>query len=76
VIEALEQEKDNMKRIRKNGGARDILSREGISTRWRRKDKVIIENPGLPSCSKVHFISLKPETESDIALLRRAGHID
>ena len=75
IVEALAQQKDYMKRIRKNGGARDVLSREGIAILWGRKDKTIIETLGLPSCSKDDFISFKPENESDAAMLRRAGHI-
>lgn len=34
VVEALTQQKDYMKRIRRNGGARDLLSPRGIAILW------------------------------------------
>ena len=76
AVEALARQKDYMKRIRRNGGARDFLSPEGIAILWGKKDQALIEALGLPQCTPDEFISFKPVTESNIALLRTAGHID
>ena len=76
AVEALARQKDYMKRIRRNGGARDLLSPEGIAILWGKKDQALIEALGLPQCTQDEFISFKPVTESDTALLRAAGHID
>jgi hypothetical protein len=76
IVESLTQQMDYMKRIRKNGGARDLLSPRGIAILWGGNDRALIEELGLPSCSRNEFISFKPVKDADTALLRRAGHID
>jgi len=76
VVEALAQQKDYMKRIRRNGGARDILSPRGIAILWGKKDRSLIRELGLPFCTNSEFISFKPVEEDHVALLRNAGHID
>ncbi len=76
AVEALARQKDYMKRIRRNGGARDLLSPEGIAILWGKKDQALIEALGLPQCTRDEFISFKPVTEADLTLLRAAGHID
>ena len=76
LVQAVAQQDDYMKRIRRNGGARDILAPVGIAILWGQKDKALIEALKLPTCGPDEFISVKPETESHKALLRDAGHID
>lgn len=75
VVEGLGQQKDAMKRIRKNGGARDRLSAKGIALLWGRNDQELIRLLGLPRCGADEFISYRPVEPDDIDLLRRAGHI-
>lgn len=75
-ILALGHQKDGMKRLRKNGGARDTLSREGIAVLWGKGDRALIKKLGLPSCSNDEFISFKPTKPEDLDMLRASKHID
>lgn len=73
---ALGHQKDGMKRLRKNGGARDALSREGIAILWGKNDRALIKELGLPHCTSDEFISFKPQKPEEIQLLKRSGHIE
>lgn len=76
LVQAVAQQDDYMKRIRRNGGARDILAPEGIAVLWGRKDRSLIMQLGLPLCAANEFISFEPKLETHVALLRTSGHID
>jgi len=76
IVEALAQQDDSLKRIRRNGGARDLLAPRGIAILWGGKDQALIERLGLPRCTRDEFVSFKPTEAADIALLRDARHID
>lgn len=75
LIVALAQQDDPMKRLRKNGGARDQLDLEGICilSGKKRKDRRLMEDAGLPLCKPDEFISMpkallgKPESRSNSA---------
>ena len=69
------RQKDAMKRLRKNGGARDSLARDGIALLSGHFDSTLIEALGLPRCGRDEFISFSPKIESDKMLLRGARHI-
>lgn len=63
LIVALAQQDDPMKRLRKNGGARDQLDAEGIcilSGQSRRSRQLLIK-AGLPQCKRDEFMSV-PKT--------------
>ena len=75
VILALAPQKDTLKRLRKNGGARDKLQKEGIALLSGKYHSHIIAVLGLPECSPTEFISVKPSSEGDIALLRSSGEL-
>lgn len=75
VIEALTQQKDYMKRVRKNGGARDLLRNKGIAILWGKKDRDLIKQFGLPACTADEFIAYRPVNEQESAALRTARHI-
>lgn len=75
-IQAIGQQHDYMKRIRRNGGARDILAPKGIAILWGSKDKALIDKLGLGPLSKDEFISYAPRNNYEQDLLRKAGHID
>ncbi len=75
IVQALAQQKDYMKRLRKNGGARDLLSDEGIALLSGNFDRGLIEQLGLPAIGKDYFLSFKPENPEAIALLREHGKI-
>lgn len=61
---AIAPQKDAMKRLRKNGGARDSLASDGIAILSGQYDAALIESLGLPKCKKDEFISCTPEKRS------------
>lgn len=75
-VSALAQQHDYMKRIRRNGGARDILAPKGIALLWGQRDRRLIEQLGLGPVTADEFISFRPLKANDVMLLRNAGHID
>jgi hypothetical protein len=76
TVEHVAQQKDAMKRIRRNGGARDVLAPKGIAILWGQKDRALIAELGLPLITQDDFISYKPTTIEHIRRLRAAEHID
>jgi len=75
VIESLGQQKDSLKRLRKNGGARDSLGREGIILLWGRNDRELIRRLGLPECGPDEFISMQTASESERRILAESGKL-
>jgi hypothetical protein len=57
IVVALAQQDDPMKRLRKNGGARDSLASEGIVILSGKMQKKYIAQLGLPYCRPDEFIS-------------------
>jgi hypothetical protein len=64
-----------MKRIRRNGGARDLLAPKGIAILYSETDRDLIQKLGLKFGSR-EFISHKAQNSDEVALLRSANHID
>jgi len=64
---AVAQQKDAMKRLRRNGGARDSLASDGIELLSGTYDSARIETLGLPKCKKDEFISFASANESNEA---------
>lgn len=75
IVEAVAQQKDYMKRLRKNGGARDRLAAEGIAVLSGTYDKLLISRIGLPACSDDEFIAVAADTEEIRNILRAHNHI-
>ena len=75
-VQAIAQQDDYMKRIRRNGGARDILAPEGVAILWGQADRNLIEKLSLGPVGPDEFISYEPTTAEEIALLKKARHID
>ena len=75
VVEALAQQKDPMKRLRKNGGARDILKRESVALLSGKKHAVLIADLRLPHCQRDEFISISPESALEEELLATSGEL-
>ena len=65
---------DYMKRIRRNGGARDILDQKRIAILWGAGDRDLIAKLGLGPVSETQFISYEPKTPAELALIRKHGH--
>jgi hypothetical protein len=76
LVAGLGQQVDPLRRIRRNGGARDILAPEGVAILWGKKDRYLIHHFCLTECRDDEFISFKPTVADDILLLRRLRHID
>lgn len=57
LLGLLHDQLDPMKRIRGNGGARDILAPEGILLLSGAYDRSLINSLGLPYCSRNEFIA-------------------
>ena len=75
-VQALAQQLDPLKRIRRNGGARDVLAPKGIALLWGQGDRAMIEALKLGPVTADEFISVTPQTPEEASLLRRTGHID
>lgn len=75
IVQGIARQHDYMKRLRKNGGARDPLAAEGIALLSGKYHSTLIDELGIPTCSKEEFISIKPITNREEHLLREGGHI-
>lgn len=74
-VAAVAAQDDYMKRLRKNGGARDILAPKGIAILYSETDRQLIDALGL-TIGYREFLSVRPRDAAQAALLRAAGHID
>ena len=75
-VEAIAQQKDPMRRVRKSGGARDSLAPQGIAILSGRQHGELIERLGLGKVYTDEFISYAPTTPDHIAMLRKAELLD
>ncbi len=75
LISSIAAQDDFMKRIRRNGGARDILAPKGIAILYSENDRDIMHKLGL-TFGKREFLSYIPKNAQEVTLLRNAGHID
>jgi Restriction endonuclease NaeI len=75
LIASIAAQDDFMKRIRRNGGARDILAPKGIAILYANNDRDIMKQLGITFGSR-EFVSYRPKNADEAALLRAAGHID
>jgi hypothetical protein len=75
-IREVAQQLDYMKRIRRNGGARDILDSRGIALLWGKGDAVVIASLGIGPVGPDEFIAYKPKSATELHLLKRNGHPD
>ncbi|NCC51825.1 MAG: hypothetical protein EOM20_11485 [Spartobacteria bacterium] len=70
TIEGIAQQKDYMKRLRRNGGARDKLAKQGLAVLSGAYDKNLIKALGLPPCSRQEFVSYQVKTPEERKLLK------
>lgn len=75
IIQAVAQQKDYMKRLRKNGGARDALAREKIAVLSGTYDNAILTKLGLGKIAPDELMGVKADTPEIEALLRKAGRL-
>lgn len=74
-IQVLAPQDDFMRRIRRNGGARDILSPKGIAIFYTEHDRDLMLRLGLAPGYR-EFVSYRPKNIEEERWLREAGHID
>ena len=74
-IVAVAAQDDPMRRVRRNGGARDLLAPKGIAILYSEYDRDLMLQLGL-SFGYREFMSYTPRTAAEAAMLRKAGHID
>ncbi|MEO9601447.1 NaeI family type II restriction endonuclease [Parasphingorhabdus sp.] len=74
-VAAIAAQDDYMKRIRRNGGARDILAPKGIAILYSETDRELMHQLGLKFGYR-EFLSHRALDDGQAELLRKAGHID
>jgi Restriction endonuclease NaeI len=74
-VAAIAAQDDFMKRIRRNGGARDILAPKGIAILYSENDRALMQALGL-SIGYREFVSYQPLNAHETELLTKAKHID
>jgi hypothetical protein len=75
-VQAIARQHDYMKRLRKNGGARDHLAPKRIALLWGQKDQSVIQQLKLGPVARDEFISHAPRNQDEASLLRNLKHID
>ena len=74
-VAAVAAQDDYMKRIRRNGGARDILAPKGIAVLYSENDRSVMRQLGIKFGYR-EFVSYMPKSLEEEALLRSEGHIE
>ncbi len=74
-VAAIAAQDDFMKRVRRNGGARDILAPKGIAILYSETDRDLMLSLILRFGHR-EFVSHRPRNEMEAAMLRKAGKID
>ena len=74
-VAAIAAQDDYMKRIRRNGGARDLLAPKGIAILYSETDRDLMHRLGLKFGFR-EFMSHAPIDDEQAQWLRSAGHID
>lgn len=74
-VAAIAAQDDFMKRLRKNGGARDILAPKGIAILYSETDRDVMRKLGL-SFGYREFVSHRPLDETQLAMMKAAGKCD
>jgi hypothetical protein len=69
IVEAVARQTDAAKRVRRNGGARDITEADGLYILSFDQQNKWIKALGLPSCTKGEFISIRPETDHETHII-------
>jgi hypothetical protein len=69
IVEAVARQTDAAKRVRRNGGARDVTELQGLFILSYDQQNRWIKALGLPPCTKGEFISIRPETSQEKRLI-------
>jgi hypothetical protein len=74
VADLADEQKDPLKRVRRNGGARDYLDPKGIAILWGKGDRKVIKQLGLGPVADDEFIAYKPKSQSEFDIIRSGSH--
>lgn len=74
-VAAIAAQDDFMKRIRRNGGARDLLAPKGIAILYSETDQKLIRDLAIKVGYR-EFVSFKATNPEEERMLREAGKID
>jgi hypothetical protein len=74
-VAAVAAQDDYMKRLRKNGGARDLLAPKGIAILYSETDRALMHELGLQFGYR-EFLSHRAKNDRDKTLLREARKIE
>ena len=74
VIASVAAQDDFMKRLRKNGGARDLLDGLEIAILYSENDRELMRQLGLVFGSR-EFVAFRPRNREQADMLRRAGKL-
>ena len=74
-VAAIAAQDDYMKRIRRNGGARDLLAPKGIAILYSETDRELMHKLKL-NFGYREFVSCRPQNPEQQKWLQAAGHID
>jgi hypothetical protein len=74
IADLADEQLDPMKRVRRNGGARDYLDPKGIALLWGVRDRELIAQLKLGPVGPQEFISYTPKSQSELDLLRSKRH--
>jgi hypothetical protein len=69
IVKAVARQLDALKRVRKNGGARDELAAEGIAILSGKYDAALLSELGFHAVGPDDFLSIKPENDAERAAL-------
>lgn len=73
IIQTVARQKDYMKRIRKNGGARDELANQGIFILSGSRDTTLIKSLGLDRIGRDEFIAVTARNSEEEIMLTTSG---
>jgi hypothetical protein len=76
VIHSLLLQHDYMKRLRKNGGARDVLRQKEIALLSGLYDSEILNRLNISGVDKEHMIAVSPGSSLERRMLKKANLID
>lgn len=76
VRSLLHDQEDYMKRLRENGGARDILRPEGIGLISGTFGMLAVQELGFPALGSDEWLAIKAITQTEVEVLRRHSLID
>jgi Restriction endonuclease NaeI len=75
LVAAVAAQDDFMKRLRRNGGARDPLAQKGIAILYSETDRQLMKALQIEVGYR-QFVSYRPSNDAEAEILRRSGKID